>query len=126
MPSTNTSAINSVTPVRQELKGLGPIINTSRRSTQGRAQVNSVISTRVGSNPNPTISTKREQKYERRIREALKELEDLGPVITTSRLRSHAAHPNAEYNQSVRNAAADALPRGGLRTRSGHHYDRSF
>jgi len=37
MPST--SAINSTTkPGRQELKGLGPIISTSRRSTQTQTQ----------------------------------------------------------------------------------------
>ena len=120
MPST--SATNSTTkPGRQELKGLGPIISTSRRS---QPQVQSATTNRIDSEP--AISSKRQQKYERRVREALKDLEALGPIITTSRLRSHAAHPNAEYIQSFRNAMADALPSGGLRTRSGHHYDRSF
>ena len=118
---SSTSATNSTKPVRQELKGLGPIITTSRRSTQSQVQpaANCIDS-------EPAISSKRQQKYERRIREALKDLESLGPIVTTTRLRSHAAHPNAEYIQSFRIAAADALPRGGLRTRSGHHYDRSF
>lgn len=118
MPST--SATNSTKPGRQELKSLGPIISTSRRS---QPQVHSAANQTVSE---PANSSKRQQKYERRVREALKELEALGPVITTSRLRSRAAHPNAEYIQSFRNGAADALPRGGLRTRSGHHYDRSF
>ena len=117
MPST--SATNSTKPGRQELKGLGPIISTSRRSTQPQVQP-------AANRVEPVMSSKRQEKYQRRIREALKDLESLGPIVTTSRLRSHAAHPNAEYIQSFRNAAADALPRGGLRTRSGHHYDRSF
>jgi hypothetical protein len=119
MPSA--SATNSTKPVRQELKGLGPIITTSRRSTQSQVQpaANHV-------DAEPVMSSNRQQKYERRIREALKDLESLGPIVTTTRLRSRAEHPNAEYIQSFRNAAADALPRGGLRTRSGHHYDRSF
>lgn len=112
MPSA--SATNSTKSARHELKGLGPIISTSRRSNQP-------VANRVESE-----LSKREQKYERRIREAIKDLKSLGPIVTTSRLRSHAAHPNAEYIQSFRNAAADALPNGGLRTRSGHHYDRSF
>lgn len=120
MPST--SATSSTKPGRQELKSLGPIISTSRRS-QPQHQVQSAAN---HLDAEPTISSKRQQKYERRVREALKDLEALGPIITTSRLRSRAAHPNAEYIQSFRNAAADALPRGGLRTRSGHHYDRSF
>lgn len=119
MPSI--SATNSTKPGRQELKGLGPIITTSRRSTQTQSQVQP-----AANHVEPVSSSKRQEKNERRIREALKELESLGPVVTTNRLRSHAAHPNAEYIQSFRNAAADALPRGGLRTRSGHHYDRSF
>jgi len=123
MPSA--SAINSTKPGRQELKGLGPIISTSRRSTQSQTQ-SQVQPAANHVDAEPAMSSKREQKYERRIREALKDLESLGPIVTTSRLRSRAAHPNAEYIQSVRNAAADALPRGGLRTRSGHHYDRSF
>jgi hypothetical protein len=124
MPST--SAINSTTkPGRQELKGLGPIISTSRRSTQTQTQGQNQVRP-AENHVKPVMSSKRQEKYERRVREALKELESLGPIVTTSRLRSHAAHPNAEYIQSFRNAAADALPRGGLRTRSGHHYDRSF
>lgn len=125
MPSA--SATNSTKPVRQELKGLGPIISTSRRSTQTQTQgQNQVQSAAKHVDTEPVMSSKREEKYQRRIKEALKDLESLGPIVTTSRLRSHAAHPNAEYVQSLRNAAADALPRGGLRTRSGHHYDRSF
>jgi hypothetical protein len=120
MPSA--SATKSTNPGRQELKGLGPIIDTSRRSTQTQIQAQPVAS----HNESESELTKRERKYERRIREALKDLDSLGPIVTTARLRSHAAHPNAEYIQSFRNAAADALPRGGLRTRSGHHYDRSF
>lgn len=119
MPST--SATNSTKPGRQELKSLGPIISTSRRSQH---QVQSAATNRIDSEQ--AISSKRQQKYERRVREALKDIEALGPIITTSRLRSRAAHPNAEYIQSFRIAAADALPSGGLRTRSGHHYDRSF
>lgn len=121
MPST--SATNSTKPGRQELKGLGPIISTSRRSTQTQTQ--SQVQP-AANHVEQVMSSKRQQKYERRVREALKDLESLGPIVTTSRLRSHAAHPNAEYIQSLRNAAAEALPRGGLRTRSGHHYDRSF
>jgi hypothetical protein len=118
MPSA--SATNSTNPGRQELKGLGPIISTSRRSQpQVQPAANQTVS-------DPAISSKRKEKYERRVREALKDLESLGPIVTTSRLRSRAAHPNAEYIQSFRIAATDALPRGGLRTRSGHHYDRSF
>ena len=117
MPSA--SATNSTKPGRQELKGLGPIITTSRRSTQSQVQP-------AANHVEPSISSKRQQKYERRIREALKDLESLGPIVTTSRLRSRAEHPNADYVQSFRTAAADVLPRGGLRTRSGHHYDRSF
>jgi hypothetical protein len=124
MPSAtiaNNSKSASATSGRHELKGLGPIITTSRRS---QPQAQSSAATRVDSDP--AISLKRQQKYERRIKEALKELDALGPIVTTSRLRSHAAHPNAGYIQSLRDAAADALPRGGLRTRSGQHYDRSF
>jgi hypothetical protein len=124
MPST--SATNSTTkPGRQELKGLGPIISTSRRSTQTQTQRQTQVQPEAN-HVEPVMSSKRQAKYQRRIREALKDLESLGPIVTTSRLRSHAAHPNADYVQSLRNAAADALPRGGLRTRSGHHYDRSF
>ncbi len=122
MPST--SATNSTKPGRQELKGLGPIITTSRRSTQTQTQGQNQVQS--AANHVEPVSSKRQEKNERRIREALKDLESLGPIVTTSRLRSHAAHPNAEYIQSFRTAAADALPRGGLRTRSGHHYDRSF
>jgi hypothetical protein len=125
MPST--SATNSTKPGRQELKGLGPIISTSRRSTQTQTQTQGQTQVQPAANHvEQVMSSKREEKYQRRIREALKDLESLGPIVTTSRLRSHAAHPNAEYIQSFRTAAADALPRGGLRTRSGHHYDRSF
>lgn len=123
MPSA--SATNSTKPGRQELKGLGPIITTSRRSTQTQTQGQNQVQP-AANHVEPVMSSKREEKYQRRIREALKDLESLGPIVTTSRLRSHAAHPNAEYIQSFRNATADALPRGGLRTRSGHHYDRSF
>ena len=119
MPST--SATNSTKPGRQELKGLGPIITTSRRSTQ--SQVHSAAN---HLDAEPAMSSKRQEKYERRVREALKDLDSLGPIVTTTRLRSRAAHPNADYVESFRIAAADALPRGGLRTRSGHHYDRSF
>lgn len=122
MPSASA---NSTKPARQELKGLGPIITTSRRSTQTQTQGQNQVQP-AANHVEPVMSSKRKEKYERRIREALKDLESLGPIVTTSRLRSHAAHPNAEYIQSLRNAAADALPRGGLRTRSGHHYDRSF
>ena len=122
MPSA--SATNSTKPGRQELNGLGPIISTPRRSNQP-IQTQSQVHP-AANHVEPSISSKRQQKYERRVREALKDLESLGPIVNTSRLRSHAAHPNAEYIQSFRIAAADALPRGGLRTRSGHHYDRSF
>lgn len=122
MPST--SANSTTKPGRQELKGLGPIITTSRRSTQTQTQGQNQV--QPAANHVEPVSSKRQEKNERRIREALKDLESLGPIVTTSRLRSHAAHPNAEYIQSFRNATADALPRGGLRTRSGHHYDRSF
>jgi hypothetical protein len=121
MPSISVNNSKSTKPGRQELKGLGPIISTSRRSTQSQPQVQS-----AANHVEPAMSSKRQQKYERRVREALKDLESLGPIVTTSRLRSRAAHPNSEYIQSFRNAAADALPSGGLRTRSGHHYDRSF
>jgi hypothetical protein len=126
MPSASANTSNSTKPGRQELKGLGPIIGTSRRSTQTQSRQNQVQSAANHLDTEPAISSKRQQKYERRVREALKDLESLGPIVTTSRLRSHAAHPNDEYIQSFRTAAADALPRGGLRTRSGHHYDRSF
>ncbi len=119
MPST--SATNSTKPGRNELKGLGPVMSTSRRS---QPQVQSAAANRIDSEP--AVSSKRQQKYEKRVREALKDLDSLGPIVTTSRLRSRAAHPNAQYIQSFRIAAADALPSGGLRTRSGHHYDRSF
>jgi hypothetical protein len=122
MPSA--SATKSTNAGCQELKGLGPIIGTSRRSTQ--AQTQSQVQPAASHNESESGLTKRERKYARRIREALKDLESLGPIVATSRLRSHAAHPNAEYIQSFRNAMADALPSGGLRTRSGHHYDRSF
>ena len=125
MPSA--SATNSTKPGRQELKGLGPIISTSRRSTQTQTQSQSQVQSAANhAGSEPVMPSNRQDKYERRIREALKDLESLGPIVTTTRLRSRAAHPNAEYIQSSRNAAADALPRGGLRTRSGHHYDRSF
>jgi hypothetical protein len=124
MPSATSNNSNSTKPGRQELKGLGPIMSTSRRSTLNpNPQVPSAAN---HLDTEPAISSKRQQKYERRIREALKDLESLGPIVTTSRLRSRAAHPNDEYIQSLRIAATDALPRGGLRTRSGHHYDRSF
>ena len=126
----NTSATNSTKPGRQELKGLGPIISTSRRSTQTQPQpqtqpqVHQPAANQLDSEP--VISSTRQEKFERRIREALKDLESLGPIVSTNRLRSRAAHPNADYIESFRIAASDALPRGGLRTRSGHHYDRSF
>lgn len=109
---------------RQELKGLGPIIGTSRRSTQTQPQ--SQVQPAASHNESESEISKRDRKYDRRIREALKDLDALGPIVITSRLRSRAEHPDEEYIQSIRIAAADALPRGGLRTRSGHHYDRSF
>lgn len=120
-----SSATNSTRHGRHELNGLGPIITTSRRSNQTQTQTTQIQVQPLASPINTEVS-KREQKCQRRIREALKDLEYLGPIITTSRLRSRASQPNAEYIQSLHNAAADALPRGGLRTRSGHHYDRSF
>ena len=130
MPSA--SAANSTNPGRQELRGLGPIMSTSRRSTQPQPpqpQPQTQRQVQPAANQldsEPVMSSTRRDKFERRIREALKDLESLGPIVTTSRLRSRAAHPNAEYIESFRIAASDALPRGGLRTRSGHHYDRAF
>lgn len=84
------------------------------------------IQTRQTSQP----SERRIQKDKKRQSEALKELDTLGTlsslIMFTSRERKQAKHPNADYEISLQKGKRDALPNGGLRAGSGHHYDRHF
>jgi hypothetical protein len=66
----------------------------------------------------------------RRIKEAAKELDSLGPksglIVYTKRVRKQANHPNDEYANATIVYNQDVLPKGGLRKGSGHHYDREY
>jgi len=66
----------------------------------------------------------------RRLKEAVKELDNLGPkselIVYTKRNRIQANHPNHDYAQASVIYRQDVLPRGGLRKGSGHHYDREY
>ena len=77
-----------------------------------------------------TISKKRIEKNTRRMREALKELDSLGPIsnliVFTPRTRNQAKHPNHDYEVSLHKAKMDTLPTGGFRSGSGQHYDREY
>jgi hypothetical protein len=91
-----------------------------------------IMSTTGSTNASTTLS--REERIAkrdlRRIKEAVKELDNLGPktglIVYTKRVRKQAKHPNDEYANATIIYNQDVLPKGGLRKGSGHHYDREY
>ncbi len=96
-------------------------------------QESTPIMSTTGSSNAPTFLSREERIAKRdlrRIKEAVKELDSLGPksglIVYTKRVRKQAKHPNDEYANAITIYNQDVLPKGGLRKGSGHHYDREY
>ena len=86
-----------------------------------------------GNNANhATVSTntKKLDRAERRRLETLTELSELGVtasvILDTKRQRRQAQHPDLAFYRAAAIQAEDAGKRGGLITRSKHHYERDI